>query len=88
MNLFKEPDISAVFIEPEDTGDKVPWAELAIQERAPVELTRISQAPGKLLTDYKNRYIYDASGGEGVDLYIIDTGAHLEHHVSNASLYT
>ncbi|KAF8259573.1 peptidase S8/S53 domain-containing protein [Lactarius quietus] len=51
-----------------------------IQEGAPWGLARISHRP-KLSSDTSNnsKYKFDVHGGEGVDVYVIDTGIHINH---------
>jgi len=53
-----------------DTGE--------IQKSAPWGLARISHRKSLSFSDY-NKYIYAADGGEGVDVYVIDTGTNIEH---------
>nr|POF22143.1 alkaline protease 2 [Quercus suber] len=48
------------------------------QKDAPWGLARISHRKG-LSFDNFNKYLYSADGGEGVDVYIVDTGTNVEH---------
>lgn len=57
--------------EPSDEGH-------ATQRGAPWGLARISHR-NKLGFSTFNQYIYDPQGGEGVDVYVIDTGINIEH---------
>ena len=41
-------------------------------------LARISHRP-RLTFGTFNKYLYSSSGGEGVDVYVIDTGIHIDH---------
>ncbi|KAG7449973.1 uncharacterized protein BT62DRAFT_944586 [Guyanagaster necrorhizus] len=50
----------------------------AVQRGAPWGLARISHRP-KLTFGTFTRYEYDADGGDGVDVYIIDTGININH---------
>ncbi|CUA67049.1 Subtilisin-like protease 8 [Rhizoctonia solani] len=50
----------------------------ATQKGAPWGLARISHRK-KLGFSNFNQYIYDSEGGEGVDVYVIDTGINVEH---------
>ncbi|CAA7263099.1 unnamed protein product [Cyclocybe aegerita] len=55
---------------------------MAIQEDAPWGLSRLSSLtpPAIQNADLLNfTYIYDAAAGEGVDIYIIDTGVYVHH---------
>ncbi|CAE6354456.1 unnamed protein product [Rhizoctonia solani] len=53
-------------------------AEHATQRGAPWGLARISHR-NKLGFSNFNQYIYDPNGGEGVDVYVIDTGINVDH---------
>ena len=46
-------------------------------------LARISHRP-KLTFSTFTKYVYDPQGGEGVDVYVIDTGINVEHVVETA----
>ncbi|QRV98058.1 hypothetical protein RhiJN_26077 [Ceratobasidium sp. AG-Ba] len=50
----------------------------ATQRGAPWGLARISH-PNRLGFSNFNSYVYDPSGGEGVDVYVIDTGINVKH---------
>ncbi|CAA7263101.1 unnamed protein product [Cyclocybe aegerita] len=55
---------------------------MAIQEDAPWGLSRLSSLtpPAIQNADLLNfTYIYDAAAGEGVDIYIVDTGVYVHH---------
>jgi len=52
-----------------------------MQLDAPDELKMISQAKGALLSDLPG-YAYDSRGGQGITIYIIDTGINPSHPVS------
>jgi len=49
-----------------------------IESNAPWGLARISHRDALGFTNF-NKYLYAADGGEGVDVYIIDTGTNTEH---------
>ncbi|KAI0002288.1 peptidase S8/S53 domain-containing protein [Russula compacta] len=49
-----------------------------IQTSAPWGLARISHRPRLTFGTFR-KYEYDTSGGEGVDVYVIDTGVHIRH---------
>lgn len=56
--------------------------ELLTQADAPWGLQRISQSDRLDRSDFgalDYEYVYDSSGGEGVDIYIIDSGINLNH---------
>jgi len=48
------------------------------QKSAPWGLARISHRP-KLSFGTFNKYVYDTDGGEGVDVYVVDTGININH---------
>lgn len=50
----------------------------AVQSPAPRHLARISQAE-KLKAKGPHDYVYDPSGGNGVDVYVFDTGINRHH---------
>jgi len=49
-----------------------------LEKNAPWGLARISHREGLTFGTF-NKYYYAADGGEGVDVYIIDTGTNIEH---------
>ncbi|KAF8911623.1 peptidase S8/S53 domain-containing protein [Gymnopilus junonius] len=51
---------------------------LDIQKSAPWGLARISHRSRLTLGTY-SKYLYDPQGGEGVDVYVVDTGINIEH---------
>ncbi|KAI9046879.1 hypothetical protein LZ554_008957 [Drepanopeziza brunnea f. sp. 'monogermtubi'] len=53
--------------EPEQTEKNAPWG-----------LARISHRKSLGFSDF-NKYLYAADAGEGVDVYVIDTGTNVEH---------
>lgn len=53
-----------------------PGAEL--EKNAPWGLARISHRSGLSFGTF-NKYLYTADGGEGVDVYVIDTGTNVDH---------
>ncbi|CEL52675.1 hypothetical protein RSOLAG1IB_05880 [Rhizoctonia solani AG-1 IB] len=55
-----------------------PAEEHATQRGAPWGLARISHR-SKLGFSNFNQYVYDPHGGEGVDVYVIDTGINVNH---------
>lgn len=50
----------------------------AIEKNAPWGLARISHRDGLSFGTY-NKYLYTEEGGEGVDVYIVDTGTNIDH---------
>lgn len=53
--------------------------EPAVQNSAPWGLARISHREPLGFSTF-NKYIHQAHGGEGVDVYVIDTGINFEHN--------
>ena len=49
-----------------------------LEKNAPWGLARISHRDSLSFSTY-NKYLYAADGGEGVDVYVIDTGTNIEH---------
>ncbi len=49
-----------------------------VESNAPWGLARISHR-GSLTFGTFNKYLYASDGGEGVDVYVIDTGTHIDH---------
>ncbi|KAG8799148.1 serine protease [Serendipita sp. 411] len=59
--------------------DQVVWASsMDTQKGAPWGLSRISHRP-KLRFSTLGKYEYDSDGGDGVDVYVIDTGINIHH---------
>lgn len=52
--------------------------EAETESNAPWGLSRISHRPGLTLGTV-GKYLYSEDGGEGVDVYVIDTGTNVEH---------
>jgi cerevisin len=52
--------------------------EPEIEKNAPWGLARISHRDSLSFGTY-NKYLYSADGGEGVDVYVIDTGTNIDH---------
>jgi len=52
--------------------------DVETQRTAPWGLARVSHRQ-KLSFGTFNKYLYDTDGGEGVDVYVIDTGINLDH---------
>ncbi|KAG5352760.1 hypothetical protein C0989_000699 [Termitomyces sp. Mn162] len=50
----------------------------AVQKSAPWGLARISHR-SRLTFSTFTKYLYDSDGGEGVDVYVIDTGINIKH---------
>lgn len=48
------------------------------EKNAPWGLARVSHRDGLSFSTF-NKYLYSADGGEGVDVYVIDTGTNVEH---------
>ncbi|KAJ1306096.1 hypothetical protein OPQ81_010807 [Rhizoctonia solani] len=63
-----------------------PEDQHATQRGAPWGLARISHR-NKLGFSTFNQYVYDPNGGEGVDVYVIDTGINIKHTEFNGRAY-
>ncbi|KAF9047568.1 peptidase S8/S53 domain-containing protein [Panaeolus papilionaceus] len=53
--------------------------KIATQKGAPWGLARISHRP-KLTFSTFTKYLYDDAGGDGVDVYVVDTGINIHHN--------
>jgi len=53
-------------------------SDTEIEKNAPWGLARISHRDGLSFGTF-NKYLYAADGGEGVDIYVIDTGTNINH---------
>lgn len=49
-----------------------------LEKNAPWGLARISHRDSLTFSTY-NKYLYAAEGGEGVDVYVVDTGTYIDH---------
>jgi len=58
---------------------------ILVQQNPPEDLKLFSQARGALLSELTS-YAYDSRGGQGVTVYIIDTGLNSQHPVSVATI--
>ena len=56
-----------------------------VQQKPPEDLKLFSQARGASLSALTG-YAYDSMGGQGVTVYIIDTGLNSQHSVSVATI--
>lgn len=57
--------------------DQVVYAS-ELQRNAPWGLARISHRKGLVFSNF-NKYLFDSDGGEGVTIYVIDTGINIKH---------
>ena len=57
---------------------KVQDTEVVTQKNAPWGLARISHHDPLSLSTF-NKYVYDTHGGEGVNVYVVDTGINIHH---------
>lgn len=70
----RHPDVAWI----EKDSEVHTMGEGELQNSAPWGLARISHR-NKLSFSTFNKYLYSADGGEGVDVYVIDTGTNVEH---------
>ncbi|KAK9345248.1 peptidase S8/S53 domain-containing protein [Lipomyces starkeyi] len=78
---FDEEFVNTLGVEPlveNISPDIVLRANVVTQTGAPRHLARISQRPA-LGTNEALTYEYDASAGEGIDAYVLDTGIYMSH---------
>ncbi|KAJ4190530.1 hypothetical protein NW759_016729 [Fusarium solani] len=76
--LFKDPSIATVY-QPCSDVCYDPTTDLVQQPNAPDDLVIVSQFQGQPQSWYRSNYVYDRSGGEGIHVYIVDSGANLNH---------
>ncbi|KAH9888750.1 peptidase S8/S53 domain-containing protein [Xylariomycetidae sp. FL2044] len=72
----KHPDVE--YIERDSIVHALKEDEPELEKNAPWGLARISHRKQLSFGTY-NKYLYTADGGEGVDVYVIDTGTNTEH---------
>ncbi|OTA76793.1 hypothetical protein M434DRAFT_402468 [Hypoxylon sp. CO27-5] len=72
----RHPDVE--FIEKDSIVHSLAEDEPDLEKNAPWGLARISHRKQLSFGTY-NKYLYAADGGEGVDVYVIDTGTNIEH---------
>jgi cerevisin len=79
---------SLISVDPHADSTKVEYIEqdqevhtmgdVSIEKNAPWGLARISHRDSLSFGNF-NKYLYSADGGEGVDVYVIDTGTNIDH---------
>nr|POF06988.1 alkaline protease 2 [Quercus suber] len=74
--ISRHPDVD--FVELDQEVHTLSDPEPKTQKDAPWGLARISHRKG-LSFDNFNKYLYSDDGGEGVDVYVVDTGTNIEH---------
>ncbi|KAI1764428.1 peptidase S8/S53 domain-containing protein [Hypoxylon sp. FL1150] len=72
----RHPDVE--FIEKDSIVHAFEEEEPELEKNAPWGLARVSHRKQLSFGTY-NKYLYAADGGEGVDVYVIDTGTNIEH---------
>ncbi|WPH03248.1 Hypothetical protein R9X50_00612500 [Acrodontium crateriforme] len=72
--IRNHPDVEFIERDQEVTTQATPETEA----NAPWGLARISHRDSLSFGNF-NKYLYSADGGEGVDVYVIDTGTNVEH---------
>ncbi|KIL60482.1 hypothetical protein M378DRAFT_130625 [Amanita muscaria Koide BX008] len=79
---FSEHVIDQIRSKPEvefvELDQMVKTQNTTVQSSSPWGLARVSHR-SKLTLGTFNKYVYDDAGGEGVDVYVIDTGINIEH---------
>ncbi|KAG0374067.1 serine protease, partial [Mortierella sp. AD032] len=71
--IRKNPDVEYI-----ERDQLVYASDIKIQNRAPWGLARISHRKGLTLGTF-NKYEHNPNGGEGVTVFVIDTGVNIEH---------
>ncbi|EAS31193.3 subtilisin-like protease [Coccidioides immitis RS] len=70
----RHPDVQYI----EKDSEVHAWDEPVTENNAPWGLARVSHRDSLTMGTF-NKYLYAANGGEGVDVYVIDTGTNIEH---------
>ncbi|KAA6413801.1 MAG: autophagic serine protease Alp2 [Lasallia pustulata] len=70
----RHPDVAFV----EKDSEVHTMEEYETEKNAPWGLARVSHRDSLSFSTF-NKYLYAADGGEGVDVYVIDTGTNVEH---------
>ncbi|KAK8208975.1 proteinase B [Zalaria obscura] len=74
--LRRHPDVE--YIERDQEVHTMASADPELEKNAPWGLARISHRDSLTFGTF-NKYLYSADGGEGVDVYVIDTGTNVDH---------
>ncbi|CAK4031083.1 Alkaline protease 2 [Lecanosticta acicola] len=74
--IRRNPDVE--LIEKDQEVHALESEEPELEKNAPWGLARISHRDSLTFGSF-NKYLYAADGGEGVDVYVIDTGTNTEH---------
>lgn len=79
-DVLHHPHVHLVY---KDCEDDCPDLNAFIERQpgAPDDLVVIGQAPGQDLGWYHDSYLFDSKAGEGAPLYVLDSGAMLNHRV-------
>ncbi|KAI0162083.1 peptidase S8/S53 domain-containing protein [Xylariaceae sp. FL1272] len=72
----RHPDVE--YVERDQIVYALKETEPELENNAPWGLARLSHRDSLSFGTY-NKYLYAADGGEGVDVYVIDTGTNIEH---------
>ena len=74
--LIRYDTLQVAYVEKDSEVHTMEAGEL--EKNAPWGLARISHRDSLSFGNF-NKYLYSADGGEGVDVYVIDTGTNIEH---------
>ncbi|KAF2154704.1 vacuolar serine protease [Myriangium duriaei CBS 260.36] len=76
--IRKHPDVEFIEKDQEVHTMATKDSEPALEKNAPWGLARISHRDSLTFGTF-NKYLHSADGGEGVDVYVIDTGTNVDH---------
>lgn len=77
-------DLQVAYVTAECSSDcPDPTATINRQLNAAPEMVFISQQSGVSLATYQGNYLYDDSAGQGINVYIVDSGAYTNLPVSS-----
>ncbi|KAI9683259.1 MAG: serine protease [Bathelium mastoideum] len=74
--IRRHPDVE--YIEKDSEVHTMGSSDAEVERNAPWGLARISHRSALSFGTF-NKYLYSADGGEGVDVYVIDTGTNVDH---------
>ncbi|KAI9861095.1 MAG: serine protease [Trichoglossum hirsutum] len=72
----RHPDVE--YIEKDSEVHTMSDNDAMLEKNAPWGLARVSHRDALSFSNF-NKYLYAADGGDGVDVYIVDTGTNIEH---------
>jgi len=80
-NLINSKKENKIYYNITDIKTDTQWSDVYIQQNASSHLSLISQSKVdcNLVNKYDNNFYYPSTAGEGVDIYILDSGFNINH---------